>query len=187
MATAAQVQSGAAGLYPRSGGGAFQPRSETGRMPVGTAHSRYRLRRRHPVGAAGAAWRLDGRRRSGDDEYRGRAQPRRARAASRSIIARPPPRPGRRGRALRHRAGHGSGRARRRRRSVRAPLRRDGEAGRHDGRGHAQPHHEELRARHRRRGIYPALAAARDASLGQVRDAGRTGNGDEPCGFAGRR
>ena len=44
-----------------------------------------------------------------------------------------------------------------------------------------QPHHEELRARHRRRRIRPALAAARHASLGQVRHARKNSSG------AGRR
>ena len=52
-----------------------------------------------------------------------------------------------------------------------ATLRRDGEARRADDRRHAQPHAEELRARHRRRRIRAALAAARHPSLGQVRHA----------------
>ena len=47
-----------------------------------------------------------------------------------------------------------------------AELRRDGEARRADDRRHAQPHAEELRARHRRRRIHPALAAGRHAIAG---------------------
>ncbi len=52
------------GLYPRPGGGALCPRPQEARLPQGPAHARYRLRRRHSVGAAGAAGRADGRRRS---------------------------------------------------------------------------------------------------------------------------
>ncbi len=65
------------------------------------------------------------------------------------------------GRTFRYRARDGSGGARDRCRSVRAPLRRDGETRRHDACGDAQPHHEEFRACHCRRRIHPALAAAR--------------------------
>ena len=73
---------------------------------------------------------------------------------------------GRRGRALRHRARDGSGRACRRREAVRLALRRDGAARRADDRRHHQPHAQELRARDRRRRIRAALAAARHASAG---------------------
>ena len=80
----------------------------------------------------------------------------------------------RRRRALRHRAGDGSGRARRRCRRLRRDLRLDGEAGRADDRRHLEPHAEELRAGHRRRRIRAALAAARHPSMGQVRHPERT-------------
>ena len=43
----------------------FERDPKQARLPVGPAHPRYRLRRRHPVGAAGAARRRRGRRRSG--------------------------------------------------------------------------------------------------------------------------
>ncbi len=44
--------------------------------------------------------------------------------------------------------------------------------------GDAQPHAEELRAGDRRRRIRAALAAARHAPVGQIRQAGRAGDGD---------
>ena len=75
------------------------------------------------------------------------------------------------GRNLRHRACHGSDRACRRCRPVCRARGGDGEAGRVDVRRYAQPHHEKLCARDRRRRIYFALAAARHPSMGQVRHA----------------
>ena len=78
-------------------------------------------------------------------------------------------RPCRAERTLRRGAGDGSGRARRRRQRLRRHLRLDGQARRADDRGHAQPHAEELRARHCRRRICAALAAARHPSMGQIR------------------
>jgi len=49
------------------------------------------------------------------------------------------------------------------------PLRCHAQARRHDGGLDAEPQLEELCARHRRRGICAALAAARHPSVGQVR------------------
>ena len=89
------------------------------------------------------------------------------------------PRRGRR--TLRRGAGHGGGRARHRRCLVRCDLRVDGQAGRADDHGDAQSHAEEFCTRDRRRRIRAALAAARHPSMGQVRDAGRTGNRDRKC------
>ena len=80
------------------------------------------------------------------------------------------------GRKLRRGAGHGSGRARRRCRPVRRARRRHGEARRPAVRRHAQSHHEKLCARHRRRRVHFALAAARHPSMGQVRHAQRARN-----------
>ena len=59
-------------------------------------------------------------------------------------------------------------------RHVPQPLRGDAEARRHDGGLDAEPQLEELCARHRRRRICPALAAARHPSMGQVRHPRRT-------------
>ena len=134
----------------------FEPRSEAARQPRGAAHPRHRLRRRHPERAAGAARRRHGRRRPGRRQYRGGAAARRA-GRPRDRL----PRHHRGGaggcrRALRRGARHGGGRARRRRVAVRQALRRDGEARRHDGRGDAQPHDQELRAGDRRRRIRAA-------------------------------
>jgi 2-polyprenyl-6-hydroxyphenyl methylase/3-demethylubiquinone-9 3-methyltransferase len=53
--------------------------------------------------------------------------------------------------------------------------------GRADDRRHDQPHAEELRAGDRRRRIRAALAAARHASVGQVRHAGRARDCDGAC------
>ena len=77
----------------------------------------------------------------------------------------------RRGRALRRRDRARGRRARHRRRPLRRRLRRHGEARRPDDRRHHQPHHEGLRACHRRRRIHPPLAAARHPFL---RQAGKT-------------
>jgi len=77
-------------------------------------------------------------------------------------------------RTLRHRAGDGGDRARHRRRHVPQSLRSDAEARRADGGLDHKPHLEELRAGDRRRGIHPALAAARHPSMGQVRHPRRT-------------
>ncbi len=52
----------------------------------------------------------------------------------------------------------------------------DGQAGRADDRRDPQPHAQELRARHRRRRIRAALAAARHPPMGQVRHAERAGS-----------
>ena len=135
MARAAQVQSGAARLSSATQAcRALRPRSQAARLPDGPAHPRHRLRRRHPVRAAGAARRRHGRRRSGGGQHRGGAAARRAKRARRSTTAAPPRRRWPSRRALRRRAGHGGGRARRRRAAVRQALRRDGEARRADDR-----------------------------------------------------
>ena len=160
------------GLYPRPRRRAFRPRSEAARQPRRPAHARYRLRRRHLVGAAGAAWRGGRRRRSvGAAISRWRSSTRRNRDF-RSITATPAPRRWRQaGESFRRRARHGSGRARHRCRPVRRGRGRDGQAGRPSLRRDAQSHHEKLRAGDRRRRIYSALAAARHPSMGQVRHA----------------
>ena len=62
-----------------------------------------------------------------------------------------------------------------------------GEARRADDRRHAQPHAEKLRARDRRRRIHPALAAGRQPSLGQVRHAERARDRDGAERPAGHR
>ena len=164
---AAQVQSGAARLYPRPGGRALRPRSEAARLPEGPAHPRHRLRRRHPVGAAGPARRRGGRRRSGrrPTSRRRRRTPTQAGLAIdyRCTTAEELADAGERFdvvlamEVVEHVADVPL---------FVAELRRDGEARRADDRRHPQPHAEELRARHRRRRIYPALAAARHASAG---------------------
>ena len=68
-------------------------------------------------------------------------------------------------------------------RAVRAPLRGDGEAGRLMIAATLNRTLKSFRARDRRRGICPALAAARHASLGQVRHAERAGSGDAAAGL----
>ena len=70
---------------------------------------------------------------------------------------------------------------------VRRHLRVDGQAGRADDRGDAQPHAQEFRARHRRRRIRAALAAARHASMGQIRHAERARARDRARRPAGDR
>ena len=77
-------------------------------------------------------------------------------------------------RALRHRAGDGSDRACHRCRHVSQSMRGDAEARRIDGDLDLEPQLEEFRARHRRRGVCAALAAARHPSVGQVRHPRRT-------------
>ena len=175
MARAAQVQSGAARLYPRPGGRAFRARRQAARLPrracasstsaaaAASCPSRWRGSARR--WSAPIRPRPTSRRRSGTPAQSGLAIDYRATTAEELAEA---------GETLRRRAGDGGGRARRRRR--RCSSRRcadDGEAGRADDRRHAQPHAEELCARHRRRRIRAALAAARHPSMGQVRHAER--------------
>src|SRR5436190_1373438 len=167
-AHAAPAQSAPAALYPRPCLPAFRPRGRTPALPRGAAHARHRLRRRVVVGTAGPARRRGRRRGPRAEQHRGRAPPRgRFRRCGR--LSRRDRRGARRcGRELRPRAGHGSGRARRRRRGVREQLRRDGEAEWPDDRGDHQSHAEKLRARDRGRRVSARLAAARHPSLGQI-------------------
>ena len=168
--------------------GPFRSRRQTARLPQRPAHPRYRLRRRHPVGAAGAARRADGRRRSVRGEHRGR----RSAHAEESGVA------------VDYRATTAEELAAAGERfdvvlamevvehvvdvdAFVATCADDGEAGRADDRRHAQPHPEELRAGDRRRRIRAALAAARHPSVGQVRHAGRTGERDRTRRPAGDR
>ena len=111
----------------------------------GAAHPRHRLRRRHPVRAAGAARRRRGGRRSGRGQYRGGAgcTPRRAGSTIdyRVTTAEALADAGERFdvvlamEVVEHVADV---------RAVRQALRRDGEARRADDRGDAQPHAQEL-------------------------------------------
>ena len=153
---------------------AFRARSEAARLPDGPAHSRYRLRRRDPVGAAGAARRAGGRRRSGGRQHRGGASRTPSKAASRSTTARPPPKTladaGEQFdvvlamEVVEHVAdvplfvASCAAMVKPGGLMIAATLNRT---------------HEELRAGDRRRRIRPALAAARHASVGQVRHAER--------------
>ena len=89
---AAQVQSGAARLHQGGRLPAVRARCQAARCAVGSAHPRYRLRRRHSERAAGAARRRRRRRRPVADQYRGGAAACRRGRAQRSITARPPPR-----------------------------------------------------------------------------------------------
>ena len=176
---AAQVQSGAARLYPRPGGGRIStaiPRSSTASRACASSTSAA------AAGSCRSRWRGSARPWSAPTRPAANIEVAKRHAAQSDLRDRLPLHhgrgAGRRGRALRHRARDGGGRARRRRAAVRAALRRDGEARRADDRRHPQPHAEELRARHRRRRIRPALAAARHPSLGQVRHAERARDRD---------
>src|SRR5580704_15925451 len=73
----AQIQSGPAGLYPRSRSRAFRPRTGEPRQPRGLAFPRYRMRWRHSVRAVGPPRRRDGGSRSVGREHRGGAGARR--------------------------------------------------------------------------------------------------------------
>ena len=170
---AAQDQSAAADLYPRRRLPQVRAQRQKPELPLRPAHPRYRLRRRPVVRAVYAARRAGDRRRSVRQQYRGgEAACRQGPSVDRLSLHH-----GRgdgRARALRHRAGDGSGRACQRCRRVPQSLRGDAEARRVDGDFDAEPQLEELCARHRRRGICPALAAARHPSMGQVRHPRRT-------------
>ena len=83
--------------------------------------------------------------------------------------------PCRGGRDVRRGARHGGGRACRRPRRLHRGLRRLLRPGGLMFRRHHQPHAESLCARHRRRRIRAALAAARHARLCQARPPGRAG------------
>ena len=107
---AAQDQSAAADLYPRRRLPQVRAQRQKPELPVRPAHPRYRLRRRPVVRAVHAARRAGDRRRSVRHQYRGRqAACRQGPSVDRLSLHH-----GRgdgRARALRHRAGDGSGRA----------------------------------------------------------------------------
>src|SRR3954463_6836077 len=122
----AQVQPDPARLYPRPGGDAFSARPQTARLPPKPARPRYRLRRRAFVGAAGAHRRRGGGRRSRHQQYRGGQGACGGSGGDGGLSLDHCRGAGRRGRALRRGARHGSGGARQRRGPLHPPLRRDG-------------------------------------------------------------
>ena len=124
---AAQDQSAAADLYPRRRLPQVRAQRQKPELPVRPAHPRYRLRRRAVVRAVHPARRAGDRRRSVRHQYRGRKAARRQ-GASVDRLSLHHGRADGRARALRHRAGDGSGRACQRRRHVPQPLRGDAQA-----------------------------------------------------------